>query len=159
MLVATLALTIAAAGLLAAGLWLSSAGLITGSVAASLSAALVLVTGTWRRRSRAPAPPPYTVPAQEPARRVDVAVPAAAGPSSDEPGPQAVSAEDAARVAAMGTAVRVIDSRPRYHLSGCVHLLGRESEALPAAEAVALGFTPCSLCEPASALLAQSHGQ
>jgi hypothetical protein len=71
----------------------------------------------------------------------------------DEPAPQAVSPTDAARVARLGTDVLVIDGRPRYHLPGCVHLLGRESEPLPASEAVELGFTPCSLCEPASALL------
>jgi hypothetical protein len=71
----------------------------------------------------------------------------------DEPPPQAVSAAETARVARLSTDVLVIDGRPRYHLPGCVHLLGRESEPLPASEAVELGFTPCSLCEPASALL------
>lgn len=72
----------------------------------------------------------------------------------DEPAPQVVSAADAARVARLETDVLVIDGRPRYHLPGCVHLLGRESEPLPVSEAVELGFTPCSLCEPDSALLA-----
>jgi hypothetical protein len=75
----------------------------------------------------------------------------------DEPAPQAVSAADAARVARMSADVLVIDGRPRYHLAGCVHLLGRESEALPVGEAVELGFTPCSLCEPDSALLADAR--
>jgi hypothetical protein len=72
----------------------------------------------------------------------------------DEPAAQYVSAADAARVAQMSTDVLVIDGRPRYHVAGCVHLLGRESEPLPVGEAVELGFTPCSLCEPDSALLA-----
>jgi hypothetical protein len=71
----------------------------------------------------------------------------------DEPAPQVVSAADTARVARLSVDVLVIDGRPRYHLPGCVHLLGRESEPLPASEAVELEFTPCSLCEPASALL------
>jgi hypothetical protein len=75
----------------------------------------------------------------------------------DEPAPQAVSAADAARVARMAADVLVIDGRPRYHLAGCVHLLGRESEPLPVGEAVELGFTPCSLCEPDSALLADAR--
>lgn len=75
----------------------------------------------------------------------------------DEPAPQAVSAADAARVARMSADVLVIDGRPRYHLAGCVHLLGRESEPLPVGEAVELGFTPCSLCEPDSALLADAR--
>lgn len=75
----------------------------------------------------------------------------------DEPGAQLVSAADAARVARMSSDVLVIDGRPRYHIPGCVHLLGRESEPLPVAEAVELGFTPCSLCEPDSALLAEAR--
>ena len=75
----------------------------------------------------------------------------------DEPAAQLVPAADAARVARMSTHVLVIDGRPRYHLPGCVHLLGRESEALPVSEAAQLGFTPCSLCEPDSALLAEAR--
>lgn len=76
----------------------------------------------------------------------------------DEPPAQLLSAADAARVARMSVDVLVVDGRPRYHLAGCVHLLGRgESEPLPVAEAVELGFTPCSLCEPDSALLAEAR--
>lgn len=75
----------------------------------------------------------------------------------DEPAPQQVSAADAARVGRMATEVLVVDGRPRYHLPGCVHLLGRECEPLPVGEAVELGFTPCSLCEPDSALLADAR--
>lgn len=75
----------------------------------------------------------------------------------DEPAPQWVSAADAARVGRMLTEVLVVDGRPRYHLPGCVHLLGRESEPLPVGEAIELGFTPCSLCEPDSALLADAR--
>ena len=75
----------------------------------------------------------------------------------DEPPPQRVSAADAARVAQLDTDVLVCDGRPRYHLPGCVHLLGRDNEPLPVSEAVELGFTPCSLCEPDSALLARAR--
>lgn len=75
----------------------------------------------------------------------------------DEPAPQYVSPADAARVARMTAEVLVIDGRPRYHLAGCVHLLGRESEPLPVGEAVELGFSPCGRCEPDSALLADAR--
>ncbi|MDQ7904531.1 hypothetical protein RB614_08340 [Phytohabitans sp. ZYX-F-186] len=75
----------------------------------------------------------------------------------DEPAAQYVSPADAARVARMTADVLVIDGRPRYHLAGCVHLLGRESEPLPVGEAVELGFTPCGRCEPDSALLADAR--
>ncbi|MEJ3747726.1 hypothetical protein WEI85_31095 [Actinomycetes bacterium KLBMP 9797] len=71
----------------------------------------------------------------------------------DEPAAQFVEPADAALVARMTADVLVIDGRPRYHLTGCVHLLGRESEPLPVGEAVELGFTPCGRCEPDSALL------
>ena len=76
---------------------------------------------------------------------------------ADEPVAQQVSPADSARVARLSTDVLVIDGRPRYHLAGCVHLLGRESEPLPVAEAIELGFTPCGLCEPDSALLAEAR--
>jgi hypothetical protein len=34
--------------------------------------------------------------------------------------------------------------------------MGRESEPLPIAEAIELGFTPCALCEPDTNLLAEA---
>jgi hypothetical protein len=75
----------------------------------------------------------------------------------DEPAAQVVSPQDAARVAQMSTEVLVIDGRPRYHHPTCVHLLGRENEPLPVSEAVELGFTPCGLCEPDTAMLAEAR--
>jgi hypothetical protein len=75
----------------------------------------------------------------------------------NEPPAQQTSPGDAARVAGMHAEVLVVDGRPRYHKPGCVHLLGRQSEPLPVSEAVELGFTPCSLCEPDSALLAEAR--
>lgn len=201
MIVASLLLIVGAAGLLGLGLWQSSSGLLSGSIAASLLAAVVLVVGArravaarpardrvddqdwddraWDDQTRVEAPVPeagseavtMTIPAQQ--------APGRGGPDGtagrdagydhdseyaddeldppDEPAPQQVSAADAARVGRMLTDVLVVDGRPRYHLPGCVHLLGRESEPLPVGEAVELGFTPCSLCEPDSALLADAR--
>lgn len=77
----------------------------------------------------------------------------------DEPVLEEVPAGDAERVARMSDEVRIVDGRPRYHLAGCVQLLGRTTERLPVHEAVELGFTPCGLCEPASALLAEAGGR
>ena len=72
----------------------------------------------------------------------------------DEPAEQSLTDAAAAKVARLGTDVVVIDGRPRYHGAECLHLLGREYQRLPVIEAVELGFTPCGLCEPATALLA-----
>ena len=63
---------------------------------------------------------------------------------------------DAVRVARMDAEVLVVDGRPRYHLADCRHLVGRLTEALPAAEAVELGFSPCGLCRPVDRLVAQA---
>jgi hypothetical protein len=76
---------------------------------------------------------------------------------ADEPPAQRISPAEAARVAQLDDDVLVIDGRPRYHLPGCVHLLGREHESLAVSEAVELGFSPCGLCEPDSTLIARSR--
>lgn len=75
----------------------------------------------------------------------------------DEPAIQTVSPSAAARVAMLTSDVLVVDGRPRYHVPDCDHLRGRVSEPLPVSEAVELGFTPCALCEPDSALLAEAR--
>ena len=75
----------------------------------------------------------------------------------DEPAPEMTSAADRARVSQLTHDVYVVDGRPRYHLRECVHLLGRESEALPVGEANELGFTPCGACEPDAALIAAAR--
>lgn len=73
---------------------------------------------------------------------------------SDEPAAVPVSRIDATRLAGLAIPVQVVDGRPRYHLAGCVHLLGKDDEALPVNEAAELGFSPCSLCEPTADVLA-----
>lgn len=44
--------------------------------------------------------------------------------------------------------VLVVDEHPRYHLAGCVALVGRTVIPLPHDEARADGFTPCGICTP-----------
>jgi hypothetical protein len=80
--------------------------------------------------------------------RADPTIPA------DEPAEQLVTAELAAKVARLRAEVVVVDDRPRYHLPACLHLLGRPGQRLSVREATRLGFTPCSLCEPVTALFA-----
>lgn len=46
--------------------------------------------------------------------------------------------------------VWVVDGRPRYHLADCMIIEGQPVQAIPMAQAIADGFMPCSLCEPAA---------
>jgi hypothetical protein len=72
---------------------------------------------------------------------------------ADEPAEQRMSSVEAAALMRLDTEVVVVDGRPRFHHSACMHLTGREHEPLPVAEALELGFTPCGMCEPVSRLL------
>lgn len=83
--------------------------------------------------------------------------PADGGPFDGEPPAQHLSPADVALLARLDDAVRVVDGHPRFHLPGCSHLAGRDDEALPVAEAVELGFTPCARCAPATVLLADAQ--
>ncbi|MBM7084129.1 hypothetical protein ACN267_02065 [Micromonospora sp. WMMD734] len=74
-----------------------------------------------------------------------------------DPPAQRVPPADAARVAQLDAEVRVVDGHPRYHLLSCAHLIERDHEPLPVHEAVSLGFTPCGLCNPDTALLADTY--
>jgi hypothetical protein len=48
--------------------------------------------------------------------------------------------------------VWVVDGRPRYHLSSCGFLAGQDAEPIPLQQAVEDGFSPCSQCDPDTAL-------
>ncbi len=76
---------------------------------------------------------------------------------ADEPRAQWVAPADAAQLAVTTIEVLVVDGRPRYHLAGCPFLAGRETEAVPVAEAIDLGFTPCGTCRPADRLVAAAR--
>lgn len=71
----------------------------------------------------------------------------------DEPPVQRTPRSDAELIARLPAEVLVVDGRPRYHVTGCPHLLGKESEPLPVSEAVELGFNPCGWCQPDTVLL------
>ncbi|MEU2610831.1 hypothetical protein ABZ570_04460 [Micromonospora sp. NPDC007271] len=107
---------------------------------------------------------PYAPPGQREPFEADAVVaaptptsPAAGGPYAPEPPAQQVSPGDLARLARLDDPVRVVDGHPRFHLPHCPHLAGREDEALPVAEAVGLGFTPCARCGPATVLLTDAQ--
>ncbi|MFI6158751.1 hypothetical protein ACIA59_02255 [Micromonospora haikouensis] len=103
--------------------------------------------------------PGWRQPPGSPAAGADLPADAAGETATplDEPPALRVSPADAALVAELDAEVQVVDGRPRYHLSDCPHLYGREAEPLPVAEAVRLGFTPCARCAPDDALLADAR--
>nr|WP_230414736.1 hypothetical protein [Micromonospora tarapacensis] len=172
--------------LLVFGLAGGSSSLLVVSIAASLLAAVALVAGARQAATgrgsvsggappRDPAGPEPGIPAQyAPATgdtgdvgwRQPPGSPASSpvtGPRvadadgyDDEPAAQEITVAQAARVARLSAEVRVVDGRPRYHLSECPHLVGREHEPLPVAEAVELGFTSCAHCTPGTTLLSES---
>jgi hypothetical protein len=74
----------------------------------------------------------------------------------DEPDEHPATYPDLVAVGKLAAEVRVIDGRPRYHVSSCMHLLGRASRGMPVREAIAIGFTPCGLCDPIGRLLGQA---
>ncbi|MGV9764821.1 hypothetical protein [Micromonospora tulbaghiae] len=74
-----------------------------------------------------------------------------------DPPAEFLSTGEVARLVRLPAEVLVVDGHPRFHLPGCPHLVGREDEPLPVAEAVALGFTPCAHCAAATTLLAEAR--
>jgi hypothetical protein len=66
----------------------------------------------------------------------------------DDPPVEEVEVTDLLLVVDVTDEVLVVDERPRYHLAGCVHLVGRTPIPLPLDEAKTDGFTPCAACEP-----------
>ncbi|AEB46425.1 MULTISPECIES: hypothetical protein [Micromonospora] len=181
MIVISLALILVAVALLVLGLASGSSLLLVVSIGASLLAAVALVAGA-RQAAAARSTTQrdtaggrsVTIPAQHvPPTTNDGASgwrqppgpPAGAAPGTnagtaeaydDEPPAQEVTPEQAVLVSRLSDEVRVVDGRPRYHLDECAHLVGRDHEPLPVAEAVELGFTPCATCAPDTTLLSQS---
>ncbi len=179
MIVASLVLVVIAVVLLVIGLVRLDNTLLYSSIVGSALAALALIVGVrqlpagkvpeadfdvrpgppgWRPRPVGVAAPlPQSRP-DSTTRGTDPADPQALAEADptvpvDEPGEQMISEREAAIIARLSTEVAVIDGRPRYHMDGCLHLLGFEIQRLPAFEAMELGFTPCALCTPATALL------
>jgi hypothetical protein len=65
-----------------------------------------------------------------------------------EPPVEEVEVTDLLLVLDLTDDVLVVDEHPRYHLSGCPHLPGQQTFALPMVEARTDGFTPCATCAP-----------
>ena len=170
MLYLVLILVIVAFGLLIAALTTAHTVWAWISVGISVFAAGLLVFDWLRGRRRVaatsaprvvePQPEPEVVTAA-PEPMIDAAPPEApppAGPEPDdqEPGEEATDAADLLIVNDLSAEVLVVDEHPRYHLTRCTWLSGKETIPLPVSEARELGFTPCARCGP-DAVLAKQH--
>ncbi|HVX44619.1 MAG TPA: hypothetical protein VHC49_12070 [Mycobacteriales bacterium] len=142
---------------------------------ASVLAAICLAIAVFRRRAPIPADglaaPPESVPAapietesapvtDEPSAGA-VAPPArdaVPAPPPDEPAEEEASSSDVLRILDLLDEVMVVDERPRYHLPGCSHLIGKDAQPLPISEARGAGFTPCGRCRPDSTLADRARG-
>ncbi|MGQ0841052.1 hypothetical protein [Actinokineospora sp.] len=137
------------------------------SVAVSVLAAGILVVDWLRTRRRKAAADPVDE-AEFDDDPVESEVPVAPDPDpadtddedfaadpADEPDEESTDAADLLVVTSLTVDVRVVDERPRYHLTTCAWLAGRPSIALPVAEARELGFTPCGQCAPDATLAAR----
>jgi hypothetical protein len=165
----SLVLVLGSAAALVVGLAVTNQLLIWVSIGASLFAALALAVAVMRRRepvavhseaaggagSIVNAGESVGLPAVESTAigrhhtGTDPAEPEQKYPDPpDEPPVEDVSAPDALRVVDLLDEVMVVDGRPRYHLSDCRHLLGRDIIPLPIREAREAGFTPCGWCAP-----------
>ncbi|NIH84232.1 hypothetical protein FHX45_001125 [Amycolatopsis granulosa] len=73
-----------------------------------------------------------------------------------EPGVERTDPADAEIVSGLDVEVVVVDEHPRYHLTDCDWLTGRDTIPISVSEARDLGFTPCARCTP-DAGLANTH--
>ncbi|MBW4720100.1 hypothetical protein [Saccharothrix obliqua] len=145
-------LVLAAVGLLVPALTTAQNSWAWGSAGASAAAALVLFWD-WALRRRRSAGVDHQISAGDhPNGTRGVAV---SPDRTGEPAEEDTDAVDLLAVADLPDEVRVLDERPRYHLTGCTWLADRPSLALPVGEARQLGFTPCAACRPDSTLAAR----
>lgn len=159
MLFVVLLLVLAALGLLVPALTTSNNIWAWSSVGASVLAAVVLIWDWWRRRPGDPAAVAQSVDqlAVGDDQRVVVSAVAETPPAEEEPPEEDTDAADLLAVADLVDEVRVLDERPRYHLSSCSWLAGRPTLGLPVQEARQLQFTPCAVCRPDSTLVSRSR--
>ncbi|GAB2986148.1 hypothetical protein [Saccharothrix stipae] len=166
MLYIVLLLVLAALGLLVPALTSAQTHWAWLSVGTSGAAAVVLVLDWWLRRRSGPGAAGAAVVGHRPNagdRPAPVVGTEDDTPSSPpdqadvEPGEEDTDAADALIVSELTDEVRVLDERPRYHLTDCSVLTARTSLGLPVDEARQLGFTPCAVCRPDAGLAARKR--
>jgi hypothetical protein len=163
----TVALLLAAVGLLIAALSTDRVALAWGSVAISVLVAAIIIR-RWRRSwlQRRDSPEDESVLLSDgsitgsgTAEQQTSAAPLGEPQSDiaqDPPGEEDTDAADLLVVYELIDEVLVVDEQPRYHLPRCPLPDQEHAEQLPVREARELGFTPCDQCRPDKAL-ARKH--
>jgi hypothetical protein len=165
-----LALLVAALAFLILGLMASGPIWITASLATSVIAVLA-IRSARRRAEAAPAKAAEAIEVAEPIVEPSPAVAeslatldagevvlmesgdSVIGDEDEDPADEPAAAHTTAPLPQHSAdTVWVVDGRPRYHLGSCSFLSGRQPEPIPLDQAVEDGFTPCSLCDPDTAL-------
>ncbi|MEU6647476.1 hypothetical protein ABZ863_33820 [Saccharomonospora sp. NPDC046836] len=164
MLYFVLILVLAALGLVVTALITANSLWAWISIGLSALAGLLLVIDWLRRRSAAGARSTsrettdgdeQDEDGQEPEPEPATEGKATGKPASAEPTEEQTDAADLLVVSGLAEEVLVVDEFPRYHLSGCDWLDGKDTIPLAVKEARDLGFTPCALCGPDARLVAE----
>jgi len=169
------ALVLVALVLLVIGLVSTSLGFVYASIAVSVVSFVFLLIGILQRRGeQVPEPASAAAPAMpvsggsaaagSDVEGVTTIVPATsratAAPVPEPVATEAAAPADTAPVDASVTgSVLVVPGRPRYHVSGCRYLTGKDPEEVAVATARADGYTACGVCKPDSVLAEEAAAQ
>jgi hypothetical protein len=140
------ALVVVAIVLLAIGLISGTLGFIYASIAGSVVAFIFLIVGVMQRRGEEVPATAAGAPAL--AASSDVEGVTAIIPAGSRPLPSDAPATADEPAAALSGSVLVVEGRPRYHVSGCRYLTGKDPDEVPVEKARSEGFTACGVCKP-----------
>jgi hypothetical protein len=140
------ALVVVAIVLLIIGLISGTLGFIYASIAGSVVAFIFLIVGVMQRRGEEVPATAAGAPAL--AASSDVEGVTAIIPAGSRPLPSDAPATADEPAAALSGSVLVVEGRPRYHVSGCRYLTGKDPDEVPVEKARSEGFTACGVCKP-----------
>ena len=159
MIVISGALVLVALILLVIGLVSTSLPFVYASIAVSVVSFVFLLIGILQRRNeQLPETAGETAAPARPATAdvegVTAVVPGGSRAVASEP-PAAPETEDAP----VSGNVLVVAGRPRYHVSGCRYLTGKDYDEVEVGAARDEGFTACGVCKPDAVLAEEAAAQ
>lgn len=151
MIVISGALVLVALVLLVLGLTMQDLSYVYASIAVSLVSFVFLVIGVLQRRGDSSAPATAEDAAAGGAAPGAAPVVTSEPATSGESGESGAESDSSAPEPGSGATVLVVPGRPRYHVTGCRYLSGRQPEEVDVASAREQ-YTPCGVCRPDEAL-------